>query len=833
MAEQSGTKSGSPAPLPAALPVEVLRRVCDPATIPFATTREAEPLTTVIGQDRAVAAVEFGIGIRREGYNLFALGPPGTGKHTLIHDYLTRAAAEEPTPPDYVYVNNFDDPHKPHALKLPAGRAMALHDALEALVRELRTALPGVFESDEYVSRRQMFEGEFKRRQEEMFEGLQARAKEKGIALMRTPVGLMFAPVRDGEVIEPKEFEKLPEEEQERLKHDIEALQEDLRKSMEQLPAWSKELRDKLRELNREVTQFAVGHLIQAVREAFADAPAVVEYLDRVEADIVDNAFDFIRSVMAQDSGVGSAGGGGGAPGTRPHDAPDDETLFRRYRVNVLVDNREVKGAPVIYEDHPVLGNLIGRIEHTAQFGALVTDFNLIKPGALHRANGGYLIIDARRILMQPLAWEELKRTLRSGEIRIESVGQLLSVISTVSLDPEPIALDIKIVLVGDRQLYQLLCALDPDFDGLFKVQAEFQHVMTRTDESVGDYARLIATLAERHELRAFDRTAVARIVEYGQRLADDNERLSTSFRDILDILRETDYWAGKNGNGTASAADVQRAIDTKIHRADWVRELIHEQITRGTVLIDVDGEAVGQVNALSVLQLGNFSFGKPSRITARVRLGKGEVVDIERQVELGGALHSKGVLILSSFLGARYCAERPLALSASLVFEQSYGGVDGDSASSTELYALLSALSGLPIDQSFAITGSVNQHGEVQAIGGVNQKIEGYFDICSALGLTGRQGVLIPATNTKHLMLRHDVVEACDAGRFAVYPIATIDRGIALLTGVQAGQRGADGAFPEGSVNARVEARLEDFAEKARAFAKGRPDAGDEEEGT
>ena len=675
MAKASETAAGAPAPLAA----DVLRRICDPAAIPFATTAEAAPLEHVIGQDRAVAAVEFGIGIRREGYNLFALGPPGTGKHTLVHDYLTRVAAEQETPPDYVYVNNFDDPRKPHALKLPAGRAVALRDALEALVRELRTALPAAFESDEHVSRRQMIEGEFKRRQEEMFEALQARAKAKGVALMRTPVGLMFAPVRDGEVLEPKEFEKLPEAEQERVKADIEALQEELQAAMEQMPAWSKELRDKLRELNREVTQFAVGHLIQAVRDDFADAPAVVAYLDRVETDIVDNAFDFIRSVVAQETG---APGAMGQMGRRSPEAPDDETLFRRYRVNVLVDNREVKGAPVVYEDHPVLGNLIGRIEHTAQFGALVTDFNLIKPGALHRANGGYLIIDARRILMQPLAWEELKRTLRSEEIRIESVGQLLSVVSTVSLDPEPIALDVKIVLVGDRQLYQLLCALDPDFDGLFKVQAEFQHVMARTEESVGDYARLIATLAKRHELRAFDRTAVARIVEYGQRLADDTERLSTSFRDMLDILRETDYWAGKNGNGTATASDVQRAIDTRIHRADWVRELIHEQITRGTVMIDVEGAEVGQVNALSVLQLGNFSFGKPSRITARVRLGKGEVVDIERQVELGGALHSKGVLILSSFLGARYCPERPLALSASLVFEQSYGGVDGDSAS-------------------------------------------------------------------------------------------------------------------------------------------------------
>jgi len=826
MAEQDQRASGG-APDP--LPGEALRRVCDPAAIPFETTDEAKPLDHVVGQDRAVEAVEFGIGIRREGYNLFALGPPGTGKHTLVREYLTRAAAREATPADWVYVNNFDEPHKPNAIKLPTGRAVPLRDALDELIRELRTALPAAFESEEYVSRRQMLEGEFKRRQEEMFEGIQAQAKAKGIALMRTPVGLMFAPIRDGEVLEPKEFDKLPQEEQDRLKHDIEELQQVLQKSMEQMPAWGKELAEKIRDLNREVTKFAVGHLIQAVRDAFADVEEVVAYLDRVETDIVDNAFDFIRSVMAQE-----AGGAAGAMGRRSAaETPDDDALFRRYRVNVMVDHRETEGAPVVYEDNPMLANLIGRIEHTAQFGALLTDFNLIKPGALHKANGGYLIIDARRILMQPLSWEELKRTLRSEEIRIESVGQLLSVVSTVSLEPEPIPLDLKIVLVGDRQLYMLLCALDPDFGGLFKVQAEFQHVMPRTDETVVDYSRLIATLARRHELRAFDRTAVARIVEYGQRLADDVERLSTSFRDILDILREADYWASKNGDGTATTApvtakDVQRAIDTRIHRADWVRELIHEQITRGVVMIDVEGAEVGQVNALSVLQLGTFSFGKPSRITARVRLGKGEVVDIERQVELGGALHSKGVLILSSFLGARYCPERPLALSASLVFEQSYGGVDGDSASSTELYALLSALSGLPIDQSFAVTGSVNQLGEVQAIGGVNQKIEGFFDICSAKGLTGRQGVLIPATNVKHLMLRHDVVEACEAGRFAIYPIETIDQGIALLTGTPAGERGPDGTFPEGSVNARVEARLEDYAKKARAFARAKPDGDD-----
>jgi len=819
MADTKTKRGSETAPDP--LAPAALRRVCDPRQFPFKTTADAEPIEGVVGQDRAVAAIEFGIGIRRDGYNMYALGPEGTGKHTLIRDYLAKAAAKEAVPPDWVYVNNFSEAHKPRAIKLPTGRAEPLRAAVDQLVGELRTALPAAFEGDEYRSRRQLIEGEFKRRQDEMFEGLQERAKKKGVALMRTPVGLMFAPVRDGEVVEPAEFEKLPQAEQERLKKDIEALQGELQKGMEQVPGWDKELREKLRELNRQVTQFAVGHLIDALREAFADIEAVVEYLNQFQDDIVDNAFEFIRAGLTQE---GQAGAGGRQPGG------DEAPSFRRYQVNVVVDNRTCEGSPVVYEDHPVLGNLIGRIEHTSQFGTLSTDFNLIKAGALHRANGGYLILDARRILMQPLAWEELKRSLRSGEIRMESVGQLMSIVSTVSLDPEPIPLDLKIVLVGDRQLYLLLCARDPDFEGLFKVQAEFENLMEHTDENVVRYGRLIATLAQGHELCAFDRGAVARIVEYGQRLADDTERLSTSFRAILDILREADYWASKNANKVAKATDVQRAIDARIHRADWVREVVHEQITRGTVLLDTTGEAVGQVNGLSVLQLGSFSFGKPSRITARVRLGKGEVVDIERQVELGGKLHSKGVMILSGFLGARFCPDRPLALAASLVFEQSYGGVDGDSASSTELYALLSALSELPLKQSFAVTGSVNQFGEVQAIGGVNQKIEGFFDICSATGLTGEQGVLIPASNTKHLMLRADVVEAAAKGRFRIFPVETIDQGIELLTGVPAGARGPDGAFPEGSVNARVEARLVALAEAARRYAKGGKDDAEED---
>jgi lon-related putative ATP-dependent protease len=487
--------------------------------------------------------------------------------------------------------------------------------------------------------------------------------------------------------------------------------------------------------------------------------------------------------------------------------------------VNVMVDHSATTGAPIVYEDHPTVQNLMGRVEHTAQMGTLVTDFNLIKAGALHRANGGYLILEARKVLLQPFTWEELKRALRSQEIRLETLAQTLSLISTVSLEPEPIPLDVKVVLLGERLLYYTLAQFDPDFAELFKVAADFEDQMDRNADGHLLYARLIASLARKEQLRPFDRGAVARVIERSARLAGDAEKLTAHLRSIVDLLREADYWAGEAGHQVITADDVQQAIDAQIRRLDRVRERVQEEIQRGTILIDTEGATVGQVNGLSVLAVGQFAFGRPSRITARVRLGRGEVVDIEREVALGGPIHSKGVLILASYLGARYVPDRPLSLSASLVFEQSYSGVEGDSASSTELYALLSALAELPVKQGLAVTGSVNQYGQVQAIGGVNEKIEGFFDICRARGLTGEQGVLIPASNVKHLMLRHDVIDAVAAGQFQVYPVETIDQGIELLTGVPAGERDAQGAFPEGSVNQRVEARLVALSEKRLAF--------------
>jgi lon-related putative ATP-dependent protease len=794
---------------------------CDPTQFTFEVTDDLEDLAGVIGQARAVEAVRFGIGISRQGYNLFALGPEGTAKYAIVRRYLERQAAAQPPPSDWCYVNNFAEAHKPRALRLPAGGGSRFRRDMERLVEELRTAISTAFESDNYRRRRQDIEEEFRERQDRALTDIQRRARERGLALIRTPMGLAFAPTRGGEVISPEEFQRQPPAEQEHAQKDVAALQEELQKSLIQMPQWDRERRAKVKALNQEVGLFAVGHLIEELRQTYLDLPAVLTYFASVQQDVIDHIDEFLGSPETPPAAAAEAG---------PQRPPSRESFFRRYQVNVVVDYSGATGAPVIYEDHPTVQNLVGRIEHMAQMGALVTEFNLIKAGALHRANGGYLILDARKVLLQPFAWEELKRALRSREIRTEVLGQTLSLVSTVSLEPEPIPLDVKVILLGERLLYYTLYQADPDFGELFKVAADFEDQMDRTADNHLLYARMIGTIARQEALRPLDRVAVARVIEQSARIAGDAEKLSTHVHSIADVLREADYWAGEAQRRVITATDVQDAIDAQIRRLDRVRERIQEEIQRGTILIATQGVAVGQVNGLSVLSLGQFAFGRPSRITARIRLGRGEVVDIEREVALGGPIHSKGVLILAAYLGARYATERPLSLSASLVFEQSYSGVEGDSASSAELYALLSALADLPVRQGLAVTGSVDQRGQVQAIGGVNEKIEGFFDICRAQGLTGEQGVLIPVSNVKHLMLRQDVVAAVATGQFHVYAVETIDQGIELLTGIAAGERDHIGEFPAGSVNQRVEARLVALAEKRLAFgAPERGSAGDE----
>ena len=789
------------------LPVSTLYSHCDSEQFDFTTTETLEDIAVTTGQERARDSIHFGIAVNRDGFNVFALGSPGTGKFTAVREMITERALEEPVPPDWCYVNNFEHPHQPIALKLPGGDGARLHADMAQLVEELGTVLPAAFDNEDTHARMEEIEEEFREHRTDALKDLKQEGQNLSIAVLETPVGFTFAPIGpDNESLRPDQYEKLPDEEQKRIEKNVSLLQTKLQKLLAQFQSWRKETREKTKALYREIAEFAVGHLIDELRKQYAELPEVLEYLNAVQEDIVGHVSDFLPQPESPLTL------GAGAQRTPP---------VQRYSVNLLVDNSKQEGAPVVYEDLPGHANLIGRVEHQAHMGTLVTDFTLIKPGALHRANGGYLMLDARRVLLQPFAWESLKRVLRSDEIRIESLERSLSLISTVAIEPEPIPLDVKVVLVGDRMLYYLLYEYDPEFRELFKVSADFEDTMERSDESETFYAKLIGTLARREKLRPLDRQAVARTIEHCARVTGDSQKLSTHLRGLDDLLSEADHWAGEAKRDVIERQDIECAIDKRIQRSDRVRDRIYEAIERGTIMIDTEGSAVGQVNALSVLRLGDFEFGQPSRITATARIGEGEVLDIQREVELGGPIHSKGVLILSGFLMSRYAKNHPVSLTASLVFEQSYGMVDGDSASLAELCALLSTLSEIPIRQSLAMTGSVNQHGQVQAIGGVNEKIEGFFDVCTARGLDEAQGVIVPAANVKDLMLRGDVVAAVGEGNFSVYAVASVDEAIELLTGVAAGEPDADGAFPADSVNGRVEARLVELADIRRSFSE------------
>jgi len=791
---------------------DLLLTRCDPELLDFRTTADLDETADTIGQDRVVEALRFAIGMPSDGYNLYVMGPPGIGKQHLVRSRLEEAAADRPRPSDWCYVHNFDHPHKPCAIELPAGGAAELRTDMQRLVEELGVQIPAAFETESYQNRVGELEEELKELHEQGAEELGHVAEAEGVKLMRTPAGFAFAPVVDDEVVTPENFAKLSEDAQREIHEKIKQLQERLQDFMRETVQWGKDSRAKLKELNRGVALSAVGYAIAELEKKYADRPRISAYLDRVEADVLENVDSFRRATEPEPSPVGLT-------------LPGQEPPLERYAVNVLVDHAQTDGAPVVTEEHPSLPNLVGRVEQRAQLGALTTDFTLIKPGALHLANGGYLVLDARKLLMQPYSWEALKSAIDNREIRIESLGQYLA-IATVTLEPEHIPLDVKVVLLGDRLLYYMLHQADPEFGELFKVNADFDDTLDRDPDGAQLYARVIASIVRRNELRPLDRGGVARVIEHSARRAADAEKLSTHVGALADLLRESDYWAGQTERDIVTADDVQQALDARMRRADRMRSLVQERIRRGTVLIDTDGESVGQINGLSVLSMGDSSFGQPSRITATARVGRGQVVDIEREVKLGGPTHSKGVLILSSFLAARYAGNRPLSLTASLVFEQSYGRVDGDSASVAETCALLSVLSSVPIKQAMAVTGSMNQRGQVQAIGGVNEKVEGFYDLCSARGLTGEHGVVIPAANVKHLMLRHDVVEAVRAGRFKVLAVETVDEAVEALTGVAAGAADADGAYPDGTVNRLVADRLAELYSIRRSVSR-RPRSG------
>jgi len=792
------------------LAAQDLRQTIDGKDLGFKTTADLEPARGLVGQERAVAAIDFGLSMRARDFNILVVGAPSAERNGALRAHLAKIAAASQTPPDWVYVTNFADPRRPRAISLPAGRASALQQGVLSAIRELAATLPSAFASEDYRARRRAIEEEFRGGQEDALDAVQTRAAQQNIAVLRTPLGFAMAPMHDGKVVRSEVFSQLPEAMRRDVETRISALQAELESILASTPKADKHRRQQLTVLNEEVMRHAIEDALDLVSAAFSDVADVASFLAGVEKDLIANSAVF--AVPEGDARIALA-----------QSDPAQDARLRRYLVNVVVSHADAKaGAPVVEAVNPTLQQLMGSIEPSAD--AAAADFLSIRSGALHRANGGALVIDARRVLANPAAWDALKRALEAGEIRIEApesaAGQGPAPLP--ALAPDPIPLAIKIVLLLESDLQQSLEQADPEFAQLFKVQADFEETLTRSTETDRAFARLVAAVVDAHGLKPIDASGVARLMEEALRIAEDRDKLSLDTGRIADIVREADYWAEGDSRKTkvTTAADIARAIKERARRNDRLRELVHHSVERGVVLVDTAGQKVGQVNALSLVQKGPSAFGRPARVTARVHVGPGRITDIEREVELGGPVHAKGVMILWGYLAGRFAQEVPLALAASLVFEQSYEAIEGDSASAAELFALISALADVPLRQELAVTGSVNQLGEMQAVGGVNEKIEGFFDVCAARGLTGTQGVIIPAANRQTLMLREDVVAAVREGRFAIYAIKTVDEGLHLLTGLDAGDKGANGRFGADTVNGRVEARLKAFAERARAFA-------------
>ena len=783
---------------------EALYHRCDLSQFDFTTTAEIEPLDQPLGQQRALEAIEFGVDIDRYGFNLFVLGASGLGKHELVKQVLEQRAMSEPVGSDWCYVNNFDNPQKPRVLQLPVGMGSQLRKDMQSLVEDLLLSLPASFQSEEYHNRRQEIEDELTERQEQAFKKLNDDAEGQGIAIMRTPRGYTLGPTVDGKLLEPGEYKKLSQADRERIEKLIDDIQLELQAIIRDLPLLQREHHQRIKELNREFTQHTVEQLMAAMENTYREQADVMTYL----ADVRNFAIDNVEAFLPQDG---------------QHEIENVSKRaaeFLEFSINVIVDNTETQGAAIVFEDNPTYQNLIGRTEYQSQMGTLVTNFTLIKSGALHRANGGYLILDARKVLTHAFSWEGLKRVLKARQIKIQSLEQMLSLASSVSLEPESIPLDVKVVLTGEPILYYLLKAYDPEFSQLFKVEADFSHRTERSADNSQLYARMIAAIQHREGSRPLDTAGVGRVIEQASRVADDSEKLSLHIESLRDLLSEAEYWAGKDDSEVISLQHVNKAIDKQQYRQDKYRELLQEQVVRGIKLIDTEGSRVAQVNGLSVLQIGDYMFGQPSRITATARLGRGGVIDIEREAKLGGHIHSKGVMILSSYLASRYAANQPLPLSASLVFEQSYGMVDGDSASAAELCVLLSALGEIPLDQSIAVTGSINQLGEIQAIGGVNEKIEGFFDICQLRDLSGQQGVVIPAANQVHLMLREDIRQAVAQRQFNIYIAEDVEDVMEILSGQTRGKADAEGHYPQDSFNFKVQQRVSELQQLMKQFA-------------
>lgn len=782
-----------------------LRRACDPGEIAYATTDEVHPLDGPIGQDRAVRSIEFALKVKTPGFNLFVTGPTGTGKDQVVMNLVKQQASTEAVPKDWVYVNNFNDPDRPKAISLPAGTGRSFAKDMHDFIEHAREGIPRAFESEEYERRRSEILQGFEGKRDELLARLQADAEKRGFQVQVTTAGIATIPLIKGRPMTKDEFETLPPSQREVIQEKSDELQQEVNELLREVRQMEKEAREKVQQLDREILLFSVGHFLEESKAKYRDFEEVIEYLEMVEQDISDHVEDF---KTAQRGPVG-------IPGLELF---AHKPTFERYEVNLFVNNARCKGAPVVLEPNPTYYNLLGKLEYKTEMGGMTTDFSMIKSGAVHQANGGYLIMHALEVLLNPLSWDALKRTLRSRQATIENIGEQYRAVPAATLKPEPIPTDVKVVLIGNMFIFSILHQYDDDFRKLFKVKADFNIDMDRNRTHVDQYAGFVSKIVQESKLKPFTADGIAKVVEYGSWLAEDQGKLSTRFMDVGDLIVEAGYWAIAENNDKVNAAHVARAIEEKIYRSNMLEERIRELIEDGTIFISTEGSVVGQINGLSVSQIGDYMFGQPNRITCRVRPGKRGIIDIQRETKMSGPIHQKGVYTIAGYLEGKYAIDAPLSLSASLSFEQLYGGIEGDSASSTELYALISVLSGVSINQEIAVTGSVNQQGEVQPIGGVNAKIDGYYGVCKVKGLTGNQGVMIPAPNIKNLMIRDEIIEAVNSGQFHIWAVRSIDEGIEVLTGRQAGKR-VNGNYEVGTINYLVERRLHEFAETLKEY--------------
>lgn len=785
------------------LPYHMLNHRCNPEELSFESTAELQPLKGIIGQERAMQAVEFGLEMDIRGYNIYMSGMTGTGKTSYAQQRLADIAASKPVPDDWCYIYNFDKPNEPIAINLPAGMGKAFQKDMEEFVKLVKIEIPKAFDSEDYEKEKSEIVSEYENRRNDLVAQLSEDAEKHGFKVKSTGSGLYFQPVIEGKILSEEEYSDLDE----RIKNEIDRKSNEIQREtldiIRTIKAIERETEEKVVEWETKIALLAVGVPMDDLREKYCTYEKINAFLAKVQEDILQHLEDFVQEDASEDQALIAAL-------TRKADSSPTD----KYKVNLMVDNGGLQGAPVIVDLNPTYYNLLGKLEYENEFGAMTTDYTMIKPGLFHQANGGYLILQAKDVLSNVQAWEALKRVLKTSSIIIENMKEQMGLMSVSTLKPEPIPASIKFILVGSEYIYEFLYEYDEDFCKYFKIKADFEEEMLRTRENISCLAQFIRAFSEREHTLPFHKSGVARIVGYSSRLVEDQNKMTTRFNDIVEILSEASVWARMDGAELVMESHVMQAITQKIFRSNKYDRRILEMMEDGTILVDTHGSVIGQINGLTIIDMGDYSFGKPSRITATTYMGERGIVNIEREVEMSGTSHSKGVLILSGYIGQKFAQDIPLALTANLCFEQLYSGVDGDSASSAELYAILSSLAEVPIRQGIAVTGSVNQRGEIQPIGGVTQKIEGFFELCRQRGFTGDQGVMIPHQNIRNLMLQDEVVNAVKEGVFHIYPVKTIDEGIEILTGVEAGERGLQGIYPPGSINHRVYEKLKRFSE-------------------